>query len=148
MRRALSASELNALVLKAARGAGLPLGAAEDLARVAPVLAQVNALADLTEQLCGPFPLPRIDDGVLRNGHPTLTELAALDLDMAQVSHSAPNLWPAFATALRTDLTPTGPFELSADLYEHLDRLAAKTYVPETDASRLSGAGAGLTDND
>ena len=26
--------------------------------------------------------------------------------------------------------------------------LAAKTYVPETEASRLAGAGAGLTDND
>jgi hypothetical protein len=25
---------------------------------------------------------------------------------------------------------------------------AAKTYVPETEASRLAGAGAGLTDND
>jgi hypothetical protein len=26
--------------------------------------------------------------------------------------------------------------------------LAAKTYVPETEQSRLGGAGAGLTDND
>lgn len=34
------------------------------------------------------------------------------------------------------------------ETYDALIGLAARTYVPESDASRLSGAGAGLTDND
>ena len=34
------------------------------------------------------------------------------------------------------------------DLAQALTDLAAKTYVPDTAASRLGGAGAGLTDND
>ena len=37
---------------------------------------------------------------------------------------------------------------LSRDLYFEMQTLAARTFVPETEASRLSGAGAGLTDND
>ena len=32
--------------------------------------------------------------------------------------------------------------------WQVLGKYAALTYVPETDASRLAGAGAGLTDND
>ncbi|HAJ83567.1 MAG TPA: DUF3726 domain-containing protein, partial [Rhodobacteraceae bacterium] len=34
------------------------------------------------------------------------------------------------------------------DEWQQLETYAALTYVPETDASRLVGAGAGLTDND
>ena len=46
----------------------------------------------------------------------------------------------------------TGPMParltLPAPLADKMMALAARTYVPETEASRLSGAGAGLTDND
>ncbi len=37
---------------------------------------------------------------------------------------------------------------LPDDLANHMQTLAARLLVPESDASRLSGAGAGLTDND
>ena len=37
---------------------------------------------------------------------------------------------------------------VDADAWEKLERLAAKTYVPESEESRLRGAGAGLLDND
>ena len=42
----------------------------------------------------------------------------------------------------------TARVTLPDDLVPKLRNLAAKTFVPESDASRLSGAGAGLTDND
>jgi len=38
--------------------------------------------------------------------------------------------------------------EVAPDEWQQLETYAALTYVPETDASRLVGAGAGLTDND
>ena len=38
--------------------------------------------------------------------------------------------------------------EVASDEWQQLETYAALTYVPETDASRLVGAGAGLTDND
>ncbi len=43
---------------------------------------------------------------------------------------------------------PPVRIELPAMCYERLTKLASRMYVPETDASRLAGAGAGLTDND
>lgn len=56
---------------------------------------------------------------------------------------------------LRVSDNPTTPFERPTDRAEIPDNvwgmlniLAAKTYVPESEASRVSGAGAGLTDND
>jgi hypothetical protein len=36
---------------------------------------------------------------------------------------------------------------LAASVHDYLDSLAARTYVPASEASRLSGAGAGLSDN-
>lgn len=36
---------------------------------------------------------------------------------------------------------------LSNSVHDYLDSLAARTYVPASEASRLSGAGAGLSDN-
>jgi hypothetical protein len=38
--------------------------------------------------------------------------------------------------------------DLTDDIYAEWNALAARLLVPESDASRLSGAGAGLTDND
>lgn len=43
---------------------------------------------------------------------------------------------------------PAGPSEVDEKTWERLNNLAAQTYVPETESSRLSGAGAGLVDND
>lgn len=40
------------------------------------------------------------------------------------------------------------PAEKADGSWSHIEQLAQKTYVPASDASRLSGAGAGLTDND
>ena len=43
---------------------------------------------------------------------------------------------------------PVARIDLAADVYARWSMLAARMLVPESDASRLSGAGAGLTDND
>jgi hypothetical protein len=37
---------------------------------------------------------------------------------------------------------------MNEEIWEALGRFAHRTYVPATEASRLKGAGAGLTDND
>lgn len=42
----------------------------------------------------------------------------------------------------------SGALDVPTDTYKALNAFAQKTYVPATDASRLKGAGAGLTDND
>ena len=52
------------------------------------------------------------------------------------------------------DATPLAPLtrrtrcNIPDDLYTRLNTFAARTYAPATEASRLAGAGAGLTDND
>ena len=38
--------------------------------------------------------------------------------------------------------------DMNEEIWEALGRFAHRTYVPATEASRLKGAGAGLTDND
>ncbi len=43
---------------------------------------------------------------------------------------------------------PSGPYKVDTQIWNRLSKLAAQTYVPETESSRLSGAGAGLVDND
>lgn len=40
------------------------------------------------------------------------------------------------------------PAPIPFNLIKLLEKMASKTYVPESEASRLKGAGAGLTDND
>jgi len=42
----------------------------------------------------------------------------------------------------------TGAVDIGDEIWEALGRFAHRTYVPATEASRLKGAGAGLTDND
>ena len=39
-------------------------------------------------------------------------------------------------------------FHTSMDTLTQLDKLGSRTYVPETEASRMSGAGAGASDHD
>jgi len=45
-------------------------------------------------------------------------------------------------------LTPRSRALIRPEIYARLNRFAHKTYAPATEASRLAGAGAGLSDND
>lgn len=158
----LSGNEIQALVLKAARGGDVPLGLAEDLAAAAQFL----DLDALTECPC--------------RGEPTQISMIATAFDQVaagegpQKVNADPALIAAYAQMIEThqhctvDLTtyengakitaieqtrpqvshPLGRRLVPETLAHHLADMAAKTLVPETDASRLGGAGAGLTDND
>jgi len=127
-----SVAEVQALVQKAARGAGLPLGTAEELYQAVPYALSLGVLPALVSQL------------------KDLRELSA-DVDDAQAEgRDVQGLMQAMLAARgAVDVTPAkGPQELDQSDLETLERWAAKTFVPESEASRQAGAGAGLTDND
>ncbi len=67
--------------------------------------------------------------------------------DLVTTAH-AKNVVYAPAEALNDATTPSVRGEVSADAWALLSKLAHRTYAPATEASRLLGAGAGLSDND
>jgi hypothetical protein len=78
----------------------------------------------------------RTDFAALENARSIPIVLRRLDATAARPSR-------AMTPASRYD-----PEQVSDDGVAGLERLARMTYVPASDASRLKGAGAGLTDND
>ncbi len=144
-----SGNEISGMVLKAARGAGMPLGCAEDLARIAPLLAKDNTLSLIVGLLNVPFDRPVLEEGSLRRGHPVLTAIASLDLAAAGIEARVEDeIDASLAQMMRQVEIPTGPFDVDTAVWDRLNVFAAKMLVPETEASRLAAAGAGLTDND
>ena len=168
-------SEVAAMVQKAARGAGIPLGQAEDLGRTARFLAGTGAdvsvisaalqepasavdvvwSPDRIEVTAGSAALiaPIVRDAFAMGcAEAALANVAHVPLVLgtlaqAGVSAQAEGLLVRQCDtplpALRHEAVdiPDADWALWADL-------AARTYVPESDASRAAGAGAGLTDND
>ncbi|MFK7752193.1 MAG: DUF3726 domain-containing protein [Sedimentitalea sp.] len=126
-----SVSEISALLLKAGRGAGLSLGACEDLAMAAGAfepsdLAQVAAMLQ-TPQGCAQI------------------EALCLAFDLGG-SGDLSILASVFERAKSP--VPAGPRDVPEDVIDGLSELAARTFVPASDASRDGGAGSGLSDND
>lgn len=156
-----SANEIEALVLKAARGGGLPLGLAEDLAMATAYL-DLDQLATCPCQKGGSATsIPTVFDLVaVGEGPQTIdADRATIDAYVASVEHHTEQtlIWEVTATGAifqrfeptkPTVHTPQGRRVLPAALSDHLTDMAAKILVPETDTSRMGGAGAGLTDND
>ncbi len=171
----LSLNEVAGMVQKAARGAGFPVGQAEDLGRVASYLAGTGgSVAPVTTALqepIGPTDVRWQDNEVTVIAGPCALigpiirdafAMGCTTAVLANINHAS--LVSAFLaqsgiaqkwdgkTVTESDttvLTPTtNPVTIPADDWHVWSRLAAKTYVPETETSRLSGAGAGLTDND
>jgi len=144
-----SANEISAMVLKAARGAGLPLGPAEELARAAPVLASTGDLTCVTGVLELACDAPSFEQGVVKGGHPVQAVVAWQDLTAAGVKAKLEcDVEGALLSALCERVSVVGPFEVDETLWVNLSQFAAKMLVPESEASRLAGAGAGLSDND
>ncbi len=170
----LSLNEVQSTVLKAARGAGLPLGQAEDLARVASYLMGIRGeAAVITRALQEPVTEVQAR---WQDSHVTLSGSAAMiapvicdafrmgydSVTFAKADHSAyigaamavqgVPLWWEGCTIRRGDseVLPAkpGPVTVPAQDWDVWMGLAAKTYVPESETSRSTGAGAGLTDND
>jgi hypothetical protein len=169
----LALNEVGGMVQKAARGACIPLGQAEDLGRVAVYLAAtgsgVTAITNALQERYAPLALDW-DTVTVLSGQAALVAPAIRDAfmmgydsaELADITHAP--LVGAFlgqsGIALRWEglrLTRSDTTVLSAackpvtippEDWAIWSNLAANTYVPETDASRLAGAGAGLNDND
>ena len=159
-----SANEVMVLATKAARGAGAPAAQAAQFGAAAvahlttgrDVALLDGALAALPDGpiLTLPLALARIAEvqvegiatGVINEDEDSLAQsyVAALPCAAAMTEGGVVHL----------DLNRPAPrsavarIDLSEQTYAAWTALAAALLVPESDASRLSGAGAGLTDND
>lgn len=176
-----SLNEISGMALKAARGAGVPLGHCEDIAVAVAYLAATDPvrLTCLLDALQGPHAPARADwaDNALQidaacaamAGPVAVDALRAGCEKVVLCDLDAPRLVLALFAAQRLcvdhvfngdDLIlrmGAGPLvaipaaqavTVPSTLWTALSDLAAQTYVPATAASRLAGAGAGLTDND
>ncbi|WP_137701469.1 DUF3726 domain-containing protein [Marimonas lutisalis] len=203
----LSLNEVEATAKRAARGAGLSWGMAEEAGKAvrwlsAQGLPGCAALADLLDApgnaptsldlLSSSGPLCPLAAGValsdmagrLGAGDTVLSDVAQpllllpflqaaarqtgralrvgidgtmVGLDGAQVTCSDPadlDMPHARRIVIAPGAVPAPPLpqhtraEVTADTLERLNRYAHRTYAPATEASRLLGAGAGLSDND
>ncbi len=156
-----SANEIEALVFKAARGGGLPLGLAEDLA-MATAFLDLDQLANCPCQKgAAATAIPTALDFVAAGEGPqsVVADRATIDAYVASVEHQTQQtlVWDVTATGavfqrfeptIPASHPPEGRRVLPTVLNDHLTEMAAKTLVPETESSRIGGAGAGLTDND
>lgn len=171
-----SQNEIAAIIRQAARGAGAPPGQAEDLARTALYLVQsgtdLDCIAAALRDPLDPVDVQWDHDCIkVRSGPAMMTAPIVRDaflggVDSARLDHPAhaPLIRAALAEAgimvagddtdlARIDATPpagtvTGPVDIPDTLWSVFTDFAARTHVPETDASRITGAGAGLSDND
>lgn len=168
-------NEVENMVQKAARGAGFPAGQAEDLGRVAGFLAGTGAsVAPITMALQESISAVNVrwEDGqiaviqgpaaligpIIRDAFAmgcttaVLSDIAHAPLISAFLAHAGvaqkwdgttvtPSDTTVLKPACKAVTIPEVDWQVWADF-------AARTYVPETEASRLGGAGAGLTDND
>jgi hypothetical protein len=81
----------------------------------------------------------------------------AVEVSSGGITLSGSNSCPASPVQVRIEagvvaspsMRPgTGAVDIADEIWEALGLFAHRTYVPATEASRLKGAGAGLTDND
>lgn len=175
----VSRAEVRALLLRAARGAGFPLGHCEDIARAFAEFGtdEFDHLAASLERGWAATQIDNEEIYVFREARALVVLPMACDILEAGVARvrlvdlDCPDLvgpmlasdgWcrrkTVFAETEGEDIilthdtaTPKPPrrerLVMSNFAYQQLSALAARTYVPTTEASR-SGAGAGAIDND
>lgn len=164
-------SEIEALILRAARGAKQPLGWAEDVAHAVGSYGVVQAVDEVAESLGQRWKAMAEDNNATTfTGVGPAPIICALDAALTGQTqlHAkcvTPHLARALADAQGCHLTWSGPvaspepgkalnrprlerFEIEQETIDRLYHFASRTYVPDSQASRQSGAGAGLTDND
>lgn len=171
----LALNEVGGMAVKAARGAGIPLGQAEDLGRVAVYLAGTTGnVTAITHALQEQQTAPVIDwadkhiavqSGPAALIAPVIRDAFAMGYDTAHLAdlghaplvaaflaeHGTALCWdgPVLTRSDTSVLTPRcAPIHIDAQDWAIWADYAANTYVPETAESRLAGAGAGLNDND
>lgn len=133
-----SANEISNLGIKAARGAGFDIGLAQDFgAALALHLSAGRATHFITSALQDPngpiAQMPCRIDALFDPQESGCDQFKGLALSYFQASQQV-------RAAPRIAIDP--------ELESYLQELAARTYVPASEASRLAGAGAGLSDND
>jgi hypothetical protein len=163
-----SVAEICALATKAARGAGAPAAQAERFGRAACLHLMnerdADALAAALDALPGGpiLAIPRAIDGALaRLGQSNLCTLGPLAQDDLLRSYVEALPFAAHLESGRDDelvlcvdvtqpQPKTMPRRISRcqELLCHMQKLAERTFVPDSDTSRQSGAGAGTSDND
>lgn len=168
-----SLNEVQGMVHKAARGAGVPLGHCEDISAAMPdFIALGGDMSALVAALNDPHE-PWVDGhGSAIMAGPTAIDLARAGqgaqringADLPLLLHALVSMANRFGAGLICDVQgdcvviavgqgpsvdlPAGPVDIDSGAWAGLAALAALTLVPETDTSRSAGAGAGLTDND
>lgn len=160
----VSRSEFEATVRKAARGAGWPAALAEDLSRAAGALAATGGAGgelglsivegDLRDILAATITAFELSLG---GGASTVAGASGDLLEGCSLSLGAEH-GVGFEVDTADNIAtisagPENPIEIveifvAPDVWGRLQALAHKSYVPASEASRLAGAGAGLTDND
>lgn len=176
-----SSGEVQSMVTKAAIGAGLPLGHAEDIGIAAGYLCRTDpaGLTELPLMFAAPHSPLDLQDNILDPTHvahagPSIIDWVSGTRNALTLRNiDAPQLLAALVACANHH--PKGPLRLRQNgrdivlepgpaappsantttqpdidpgLWDALNRLAARTYVPSTDESRATGAGAGLQDAD
>ncbi|WP_220798082.1 hypothetical protein [Roseobacter sp. OBYS 0001] len=163
-----SATEITALASKAARGAGAPPLQAARFGQAAAVHLTAARPPDVLAQALDFLPAGPILDYPLALDAALST--ARSDGCAVVASVTQDTLLDSYVAALpfmaRTECAQDGAIRLVVDfakprprnhplrisgcdtLLKQMNDLAARTFVPESAASRSAGAGAGLTDND
>lgn len=171
----VSFNELEARLKKAAKGAGLPWGLSEEFAKSVVWLAQLNVrletwvtdflkdpkCADQLAQWAYALDL-RVMTAAPTNsangerwiwlgfqGRLAKTMNTELDLECARVSSTRLELvGPSEVKLYSQSAAPNLRADVGSAVWSELEIFEYKTYAPESEASRLKGAGAGVTDND
>ena len=161
----LSVNEVMSLAARAARGAGAPPAQAAAFGRAAmfhlaagraagPLTAALKSLPQgpiltlpldfirvLTED-CSEIPLPPdVATELVQSYAEAQSFLTTLHPEGPQMQITVDRKSPSPGPAISR-------ITMSEDLFTFLNHLAARILVPESEASRIAGAGAGLTDND
>jgi len=167
----VSSNELQMAVLKACRGVGLPIAQAQDVA--AAVAASPKAIPNFLKYLSQPLQRAYFDfsNGVEVKNANILRDFAVCadaaifgtssvvirNIEKCELIIALARHRGVLVTTQSSDLRITDGIaselifdrcDIDANDWTAIGQYAALTYVPETDQSRLDGAGAGLSDND
>jgi len=110
-------------------------------AMLLPFAARISTALDKPVQLRGPNCAPVLDRGTWLSPDGALPAITSL---AAAITVSVLDQCPDYRPVMRAD----GAVRVRDALWTELDLLARRTYVPESEASRAHGAGAGDIDND
>lgn len=170
-----SINEIQTLAQKAAMGAGFPCAQAETFGKAAVAhLIEGGAPEVLLGALSKPHDSPILrlhllmddvlravramggdvslslhqEDGALAKAYVRTLPIRVSNVTIEDREDATSKLHLSTEPGSHVELEIPARLTIPNDFGDTLRTLAARTYVPSSDASRLAGAGAGLTDND